>query len=308
MSKRLHNGNRTINGCARPSFEQTNAGEIRQYAGAEKQGSSCSGQTPHAPSASGRDADHSRLLLILNSAEDRLQLCLARDGLLLAHQDWVVPGQAMRHLAPALDRLLNAFDLRVADLQGIACVRGPGGFTGLRQCLATAFGLAMGASLPMAGLDYLPLLAAGPAALLQGRLAVLTHARHGLVHAQVFSVPDLAGLSDPQVMPVDAPGLLQDHAARSVLFLLGSGVRRNAASLAASMPRAVVLDPLWDHPGPETLIRAAWTAEFLHRPIEPLYLRASDAEDNLESIASKRGLDPREARRRLADSLKDIPS
>jgi len=244
-------------------------------------------------------------LLILNSAEERLQLCLAKEGRLLAHQDWVVPGQAMRHLAPALDRILAAFDLRVFDLGGIACVRGPGGFTGLRLCLATAYGLAFGAGLPMAGLDYLPLLASGPAPLLRGRLAVLTHARHGLVHVQVFSVPDLRALCAPQIMSVaktpnalpDALGLLAK--AQTPLYVLGSGVRRNMSQIAETLPHAVILNPIWDHPRPEQLIQAAQAACFAHAPIEPLYLRGSDAEDNLEAIALKRGMDPQEARQRL---------
>lgn len=258
-------------------------------------------------SDSDRRPAHSGCLLILNSAEERLQLCLAKDGLLLAHQDWVVPGQAMRYLAPALDRLLSGFELCVADLTGIACVRGPGGFTGLRQCLATAYGLAVGANLPLAGLDYLPLLATGPASLLQGRLAVLTHARRGLVHTQVFSVPELAMLSDARVMSVDAPDLLQEQTKTGRLFLLGSGVRRNADALAAHLPRAVPLDPVWDHPCPGALIQATLSAKFAHQPIQPLYLRASDAEENLEAIAAKRGLTSWEARRQLTDGLEDTP-
>lgn len=260
--------------------------------------------------ASSSDSDRTRtsagLLLILNSAEERLQLCLTREGRLLAHQDWVVPGQAMRHLAPALDQVLAAFGLRVLDLDGIACVRGPGGFTGLRLCLATAYGLAFGAGLPMAGLDYLPLLASGPAPLLRGRLAVLTHARHGLVHVQMFSVPELTALSAPQIMSLDdTPGLYAD--ARTPLFVLGSGVRRNMPRITATMPHAVVLNPAWDHPRPEQLIQAARAACFAHAPIEPLYLRGSDAEENLETIALKRGLDPQEARQHLIANMEDTP-
>lgn len=256
----------------------------------------------------GRTRTPAGLLLILNSAEERLQLCLAKEGRLLAHQDWVVPGQAMRHLAPALDRILAAFDLRISDLDGIACVRGPGGFTGLRLCLATAYGLVFEAGLPMAGLDYLPLLASGPAPLLRGRLAVLTHARHGLVHVQVFSVPDLIALSAPQIMfiqaPVDALDLLAE--AQTPLFVLGSGVRRNMLRIAETLAHAVILNPAWDHPRPEQLIQAAQAACFAHAPIEPLYLRGSDAEDNLEAIALKCGLDLQEVRQRLIAGKEDL--
>ncbi|HDQ39469.1 MAG TPA: tRNA (adenosine(37)-N6)-threonylcarbamoyltransferase complex dimerization subunit type 1 TsaB [Desulfonatronum sp.] len=242
------------------------------------------------------------LLLILNCAEDRLQLCLARDGDLLAHQDWVVPGRAMRHLAPALDQILTSLKLKIFDLEGVACVRGPGGFTGLRLCLATAYGLAFGANLPLAGLDYLPLLASGPALLLQGRLAVLTHARQCLVHVQVFTVPNLVPVCPPQVMSMDAPSLLTGMAETS-LFVLGSGVRRNMSLMTANLSHARILDPVWDHPRPEQLIEAALAAHFSLDPIDPLYLRPSDAEENLEAIAARRGLNPQEARHRLSAGL-----
>lgn len=245
-------------------------------------------------------------LLILNCAEDRLQICLADEGRLMAHQDWVVPGRAMSRLAPALDQVLTAFHLKARDLSGIACVRGPGGFTGIRLCLATACGLSVGAGLPLAGLDYLPLLASGPAALLQGRLAVLTHARRGLIHAQIFAVPECAPLIPPRVMAAESPDL-PGQAGDMPLWVLGSGVRRNLETLTATVPWARVLDPVWDHPRPETLIRAALQARFGHEPIEPLYLRPCDAEENLEAIAAMRGLGPGEARQQLDAGLKDIP-
>lgn len=246
------------------------------------------------------------LLLILNSAEERLQICLARDGRLLAHQDWVVPGQAMRHLAPAIDQIMGAFNASVSDLAGISCVRGPGSFTGLRLCLATVYGLAMGAGLPMAGLDYLPLLASGPASLLHGRLAVLAHARHGLVYVQLFSAPELYPLSPPQAMTVKSLGNIPDQG-ESPIFLLGSGVRRNMPLLAEVLPRAVILKPIWDHPQPEQLIQAAMAANFSAQPVEPLYLRGSDAEENLEAIAAKRGIHLREAQELMAEGLKETP-
>lgn len=250
------------------------------------------------------------MLLILSCAEERLQICLAQDGRLLAHQDWVVPGRAMRHLAPALDQALAAFDLRVPDLSGIACVRGPGGFTGLRLCLATAYGLAFGAALPMAGLDYLPLLASGPASLLHGRLAVLTHARQGLVYAQLFMVPGPKSLCAPQVMSVDNPALLdntKDNTKDTPLFVLGSGVRRNLEQLSRQAPKAYILDQAFDHPRPEHLIRAALAAPFSQDSVIPLYLRPSDAEENLEALAAKRGLNPHEARQHLIASLEELP-
>ncbi|PTN38916.1 tRNA (adenosine(37)-N6)-threonylcarbamoyltransferase complex dimerization subunit type 1 TsaB [Desulfonatronum sp. SC1] len=257
----------------------------------------------------------SRLLLTLNGVEDRVQIVLARGTTLVLHQEWAAPARVMRFLVPALEQALNLLGLKMHDLSGIACVRGPGNFTGLRLCLATTYGLAMGAGLPMGGLDYLPLLAAGPAPMLQGRLAVLTHARTRLVHAQSFQVSAspasreistelrVTPLNDPRILAVDIPSdlhsLLGDD--DQPLYLLGSGVRRNLEWIKAELPQARVLDPSWDAPQAHVLIQAAMNATFGLTPIEPLYLRPCDAEENLEFFAAKRGFTGREARDRIRE-------
>lgn len=256
------------------------------------------------------------LLLTLNCVEERVQIVLARESSLILHQEWASPARVMRFLAPALNHALGILGLSLRDLSGIACVRGPGNFTGLRLSLATTYGLALGAGLPMAGLDYLPLLAAGPAALLQGRLAVMTHARTRMVYIQSFQVAaspvtptslgsHVAPLDDPRVLAVDEPSqfqtLLKDN--DQPLYLLGSGVRRNLDWVLATLPQARILEPSWDHLQADVLARAARTADFSDTPAMPLYLRACDAEENLEMFAVKRGFSPAKARERMREEL-----
>ncbi|SDB28807.1 tRNA threonylcarbamoyl adenosine modification protein YeaZ [Desulfonatronum thiosulfatophilum] len=246
-----------------------------------------------------------KLLLVLNGAEERVQIVLARGGSLVLHQEWAAPARVMRFLVPALEHALSMLELRMRDVSGIACVRGPGNFTGLRLCLATTYGLAMGAGLPMAGLDYMPALAAGPGPMLHGRLAVLTHARSNQVNCQLFRVPDMTPLSQPETLALDDPSSLEpllDSAADTAagpLHVLGSGVRRNLAALQALLPQARFLDSSWDNPRPEVLIRQTLAVRFSFDPVEPLYLRPCDAEENLEVFAAKRGISPLEARDRL---------
>jgi tRNA threonylcarbamoyladenosine biosynthesis protein TsaB len=261
------------------------------------------------------DEPSSRLLLTLNGVEDRVQIVLARGTTLILHQEWAAPARVMRFLVPALEHALGMLELKPSDLSGIVCVRGPGNFTGLRLCLATTYGLAMGAGLPMAGLDYLPLLAAGPAPMLQGRLAVLTHARTRLVHAQTFQItapprsreistePRVAPLNEPRILAVDVPGDLHSLPGDDdqPLYLLGSGVRRNLEWITAGLPQAHILDSSWDAPQAHVLIQAAMNAKFGLTPIEPLYLRPCDAEENLEFFAAKRGFSAREARDRVRE-------
>lgn len=266
-------------------------------------------------------ASAERLLLTLNCVEERVQVLLARESTLVFHQEWAAPARVMRFLAPALDHALDILELRMRDLNGIACVRGPGNFTGLRLCLATAYGLAVGAGLPMAGLDYLHLLASGPVTLVSGRLVVLTHARRGLVHAQSFWIDDSAGaprkvsagcgkslvrpLDEPRIVAVDDAAALQALCGNeeAPLTLMGSGVRRNLESIRAVFSQAHILDASWDHPRADILIQAARTAAFHHGPIEPRYLRPCDAEENLELFAAKRGFSSEEARERMHQEM-----
>jgi tRNA threonylcarbamoyl adenosine modification protein YeaZ len=241
--------------------------------------------------------------LLLNGAEYRLQITACLDGALLAHQEWAVPGRAMQFLAPAVDGMLGRLGIAPADLGGVACVRGPGGFTGLRLVLATALGIALGAGLPMAALDYLEILACGPVAVSGRPVAVVTHSRRREVYYQEFA-PDGPGAR--AIAPVSVYGLdaavrrLGEFAATGPVAALGSGLRRNAAAFAGALPAASVLPEHCDNPGPEALIQAAARATWGLEVIEPLYIRGSDAEENLEGFAAGRGINLEDARRTLA--------
>ena len=54
-------------------------------------------------------------------------------------------------LLPAVEGVLGAGAMRLADLDGIATTVGPGSFTGLRTGLAAAQGLALGSGKPLVG-------------------------------------------------------------------------------------------------------------------------------------------------------------
>jgi len=243
--------------------------------------------------------DAEKINLILNGAEQRLQIVLAKEKVPILSQEWLVPGRAMQFLAPALDQALTLLSLTPKDLSGVACVRGPGSFTGLRIVLATALGFAKASDLPLAGLDYPPLLAQGPIPLLHGTLAVLTHSRTRQVYAQTFSAPGCEPLSEPESLMLEQiPALLQDKP--RPWSVLGSGLRRNRNFFEDHLEEAVFLDPIWDNPRPESLAHAAARARFHKEPIALNYLRTSDAEENLDRIARSRGLTPEDAARRLA--------
>lgn len=235
--------------------------------------------------------------LVLNCAEERIQVVLGSADEVMFCEEILCPGQSIRHLPTAIDRALRARGIRTRDLAGIACVRGPGSFTGLRIAHAAMHGLSRPHAIPMAGLQYLEILADQAAPFAQNRaLWILTYARKGQVYIQGFQAG--AALGPVRPLPVaEARDLLLRRC--EGVFLLGSGLRKNPELPA--LPGAIALPPTLDTPLPPALLRAACAATYTGRPPQPLYLRKSDAEDNLDAIAVSRGIQVDEARKHIPD-------
>lgn len=243
------------------------------------------------------DACH---LLAINGADERLQVALGHvqgDCVsLLASQEWHVPGQAARFLAPGIRNMLDSLGLSASSIPRIACDVGPGSFTGLRMALALAQGMAAATGALIAGLNHLELLAHEAAQASRSTVLPLAWSRRGQVYAQPFS--STGPLGPAQSLALDALPALLATLPRPIV-LLGGGLRRNLAhfqALAACDPGLTLLPAAWDNPRPETLLTLASRARYLPaHEIAPTYLRASDAEENLTAIAAQRGLSTEEA-------------
>lgn len=245
--------------------------------------------------------------LVINTAEGELQLVLARGETRLeeaASLDISAPSRGVETLAPALRGMLEEQGIRARAIRRVACVRGPGSFTGLRLGLASACGLSRGCGALLAGLDYLPLLAstarenAGCGE--DEALWCLLHARRGQVILQGFR-SDLTPLAPPRAVSVArAAAVIAASDAGGVL--LGSGLERNREAFAALENRFRLFlfpggRPLLSR---KALLDAAATAPYSADPIAPFYLRACDAEENLADIARRLGRDPEQSLRDLA--------
>ncbi|WP_291319294.1 tRNA (adenosine(37)-N6)-threonylcarbamoyltransferase complex dimerization subunit type 1 TsaB [Desulfonatronospira sp.] len=236
------------------------------------------------------------MYLVINCAEGDLQIVLGNSERLWFSSSLYVPGRAMKHMAPGIVTALESLELETHELQGIACVSGPGSFTGVRMSLAHALGMACAHSIPLAGLSFMQALAMGPGPLIHGTLVVLVHSRREQVYAQVFSCPDLTAscpaknlhLSELKDLLSSCPG---------PVYLAGSGLRRN---MDFFHPRkSTVLSLHWDVPSPHNLLRMALNASWNTPLPAPEYLRDSEAEENLSRIAAGRGLDLNQAREYL---------
>lgn len=242
-------------------------------------------------------------ILVINGVETRLQVVLGcTEGIICSHEI-TAPGRIMPHLAPALDMMFKTSDIGLGDLRGIAAVRGPGSFTGVRLILATVLGLAKGKNLPTSGLDYLDILARLPSPLLSGELWVCTYARFQQVYLQGFSCPEGCSLDDVQAVTREsAVELIRGRKER--VTLLGSGLRKDEGWWRAQLPKAALLSDEWDAPSTATLLAHALETPYDRCAIPPLYIRASDAEQNLAAIATARGLSESEARSHIPDFLR----
>jgi tRNA threonylcarbamoyl adenosine modification protein YeaZ len=238
--------------------------------------------------------------LVLNTAESRVQLVVGTRKKLLFAQQTDVQARTMQILPPAIDLCLKKLGLRPHDLERIAVVRGPGTFTGVRVGLSIALGLARGADLPMAGLDYLSLLAQGPARLMQEKMWVCSYARQNLVNIQAFSAARKNAFGPAQSMSKE--GAVQAMTADGTgACVFGSGIRWNQSWWSKHLAGMHVLDPIWDNPLPEILLQAAWQEQASKAYVLPAYLRPSDAETHLEHIARERGVDPGVVRETIPD-------
>lgn len=258
------------------------------------------------------------LELILNAAEGVLQIIVTEDERLICVQEWHKADRATEILAPALAEICSSLGIKPADFRRIACVRGPGSFTGIRLVLTTAAALRRVGQARLAGLDYMQALATS--AVLQHNLFygtpvwVLTHARRNLVHCQPFmsygpQIPaqptqavDLCAPQEALRRVENAQGApLPDGTDKHRrTHVCGSGLARNADVFAAlegmrmvpvgeetdspfAMPRLVC-------PNTDSLCLLARHGDYFDADVEPLYVRPCDAVENLPQLAPRMGM------------------
>ena len=125
------------------------------------------------------------LELILNAAEGVLQIVVTEDEAILCAQEWYRSERATEILAPALAELATSLGIRWSDLRRIACVRGPGSFTGIRIGLSTIKGMCLACGRPSLPVTSFGLVAYNVKC--GGDFAVVIDAMHGMYYCQTFS-------------------------------------------------------------------------------------------------------------------------
>jgi tRNA threonylcarbamoyladenosine biosynthesis protein TsaB len=215
------------------------------------------------------------LLLAVETATAAPSLALWRGDALIGERA-ADPGRATAEsLLPALDALLVAAGLALAEVEGFAVSIGPGSFTGLRIGVATVKGLAFGTARRAVAVSTLAAIAEharGP-----DPVAAVLDARRGEIYAAGFADGAAADWLREGVIAIDELPARLPTGCRVV----GEGATLCADALRGA---AVAIDP---PPYPETTARhvarlaaRAWAhgEAILAGDLAPRYLRRAEAE------------------------------
>ncbi|MEG1517663.1 MAG: tRNA (adenosine(37)-N6)-threonylcarbamoyltransferase complex transferase subunit TsaD [Raoultibacter sp.] len=210
-------------------------------------------------------------------------------------------------LLPRIDALLKQGDIARERIACVVCGRGPGSFTGVRICMATAKGMASALEVPLWGISTLDAIAWNLwDHAVRGEVAVVADAMRKEVYPVRYALGD-EGVArrnaDCVVKAPDAPGFLSDSFAASdgeggpcggvcsaqTLIVAGDALVKYADLFGSC---GVFADESWWTPTGSGLLlaaQAAWRAGVLD-PYDavagnpglalPVYTRLSDAEEN----------------------------
>jgi N6-L-threonylcarbamoyladenine synthase/protein kinase Bud32 len=214
-------------------------------------------------------------------------------------------------LLPSIEALLSEAGIARDDIACVACGRGPGSFTGVRICIATAKGMASALEVPLLGVSTLDAVAWGlQDAGLRGDALVLADA----MRKEVYPVRYLLGDSGIQRLNADTVMKAQVEADRlesgETLLIAGDALGKYADLFAGCGTFAP--DDVWVPQGSGLLlaVQQDWRDGLCdpadvcrHDPalLLPVYTRLSDAEENERIRLAK--TDPRDLRTGVQHAL-----
>lgn len=187
------------------------------------------------------------------------------------------------NLLPMIDAACQAAGLTIADMDRIACVVGPGSFTGVRIGVSTVKGLAHPHGTVCVAVDALEAMAAG-AGEFSGVICPIQDARAGQVYGAAFSHGEMC----PERLMPDTPMKLEEYVETIQSFgdrflFVGDGMPVHREKLRKLLGDAAVFaQPQLAYLRPASVAYlaslSAETVDYL--TLEPLYLRAPNAAKN----------------------------
>lgn len=213
------------------------------------------------------------LVMGLDTSLQRCSVAILRGEAVVARAvEDMARGHAER-LAPMASSVLDEAGLRIADLDRIGIVVGPGGFTGVRVGLSFARGLAIGTDMPVVGVTSLAALAGNAVqGAADGLIAAVIDARRGQVYAGLYDAGGAERIPPFVTEPESALQKLTDAAGHAPVAVVGNGGGEFSA-----LPDGWSLSGADDQIDPAIVARLVARAPAPSGPPAPLYLRGPDA-------------------------------
>ncbi|WP_417317299.1 tRNA (adenosine(37)-N6)-threonylcarbamoyltransferase complex dimerization subunit type 1 TsaB [Emcibacter sp.] len=190
-------------------------------------------------------------------------------------------GHAER-LLPMVEEVLEEAGLARSGLQGVACTRGPGTFTGVRIGLSAAKGLCLALDIPLAGFTSLEVVAHNVIhhpEVKEGTLCVAHDARRGEVYFQKFVLSDgqVKAAGEPKAVALEK---IHEELPSSPCSLIGTGAALVMEAVPEESRPPILLPEVGGQPDARIMaVMAGREPDRFQkeRVIAPLYLRAPDA-------------------------------
>ncbi len=225
------------------------------------------------------------IVLAVDTSSPQGSVAIVKDGRSLAEMNFWLKSHHSTHVLPAIEILSEKTGIQISRIELFACAVGPGSFTGLRIGIATSLGLATGSSRGIVGVSTLEAVAY-PFLQTQLPVAAILDARKGQVYFQTFEL-DSGGatkaVSDPvSVDPAEAASRIV-----SPTLCVGDGVDLYRDLIAETCGQKALLPPPGMCYHRASVMGVIGQIKYQNfgsdQRVEPLYVRASDAEINLES-------------------------
>ena len=238
---------------------------------------------------------HGEVCLLIDATKDLRVLLFDAENLVWMH-GWNIPNQGTEILAPIINLFNDYLPDKMEIIDKIACVVGPGSFTGIRLGLTTVHALTRSLKVKSTGINSLEAIAFE--AMARHRLAngsiiwALTAAHRNFVQVQKYE-----SMTD-KVLAKTEPALVEVNELASQIkdtdYLSGSALSRypDLANLVLNKHFLCDITSYSD----EVLMTMARSASYSEKDVEPIYVRHADAEDNLERLATRQGLGSKLAR------------
>jgi tRNA threonylcarbamoyladenosine biosynthesis protein TsaB len=205
-------------------------------------------------------------LLSLDTSTEFLSLAIQAGDTLFTHHQHV--GNASSELIlPQIQALLDAANVQLKDLHGIAFGAGPGAFTGVRISCGVAQGLGFGVNIPVVGVNTLLAVAQASGA---DKVIVCLDARMGEIYHAAFKKAEISEKTSHQWLEISETQVCKPEASP----MLGSATSSNKQWVGAGSGWAVygdILSEIYNQPLLKILPEVTPMAEAILRLARPVF-------------------------------------